>query len=124
MEPAGLSQAPDPVIGIVDMLVPPATLYGWARQPEAPGVVTLVARLEGTEIGRAVAIMPRPDLTQPALGDCAFELVLDRPIEAADLAAGRLVVWAEAPGLPPAVLPLSPGLQPPAAPRADTAAVV
>jgi hypothetical protein len=102
--------AEHPVLGLVELFIPPATLHGWARQPGAPQPLTLVARMGGVELGRTRADLPRPDLAQHGFGACAFQLDLARPIDAADLAEGRLDVLVEPGGTP---LPVSPGLRPP-----------
>ncbi|MCO6415372.1 hypothetical protein JYK14_04170 [Siccirubricoccus sp. KC 17139] len=115
---------PPSLIGMVDVLTPPGTLHGWARLQGGEAKVTIIARRGGAEIARALAELARPDLTQHQLGDCAFRLDAAAPLTAAELASGEVVVTAEAPGLAPVTLPLSPSLRPPEAARPGAAAVV
>ncbi|WP_149538359.1 alginate O-acetyltransferase AlgX-related protein [Siccirubricoccus phaeus] len=120
-----IDPSPTPgLIGMVDVLTPPGTVHGWARLQGGEAVVTVILRRGGAELGRTPAELPRPDLAQHQLGDCAFRLDLPEPLTAAELASGQVTVSAEAPGLAPVVLPLSPSLRPPEASRPAAAAVV
>jgi hypothetical protein len=82
---------------MVDAVLPPDRIYGWAWWAEADGPLDVVALYNGREIGRTKAALPREDLAALGLGDCAFEMQVIRPVKAAYLLAQRLEVCAVGP---------------------------
>lgn len=95
-----------------------ARLYGWAFDPDQPGVrLTVRVRLAGEEIAAVVADRARVDLRRNGVGDGAHAFDVDLP-DAALQRLDAVEVTAHAEGKPPLALPM-----PKAAERAAEAAI-